>query len=68
MLLHIDQFFLSSDHPFDLEVRKHLKGKLKEATVSTNRTAIEKGTLGVWWEMARLNQSKLLPTIRMGLN
>lgn len=54
MLLHIDQFFLSSDHPFDLEVRKHLKGKLKEATVSTNRTAIEKGTLGVRWEMARL--------------
>lgn len=68
MLLHIDQFVLSSDHPFDLEVRKHLKEKLKEATVSTNRTVIEKGTLGVWWEMARLNQSKLLPTTRMGLN
>ena len=36
--------------------------------MSFERNAVERGTLGVRYEKARRNESKLLPTDRMGLN
>ena len=56
------------DHFFDHQERKRLKGKKKEAVMSFERNAVERGTLGVRYEKARRNESKLLPTDRMGLN
>jgi len=35
--------------------------------VSTDRNAVQKGSLGVRWQKARLDESKLLPTKKMGL-
>ena len=36
--------------------------------MSFERNAVERGTLGVRYEKARRNESKLLPTDRMGLS
>lgn len=55
------------DNEFDAVSRKHLPGRRKEGTVSTDRNAVLKGTLGVRWEKARRNDSKLLTTKRMGI-
>ncbi|XP_060571176.1 uncharacterized protein LOC132729422 [Ruditapes philippinarum] len=55
------------DHPFDTEARRRLPGRRKEGTISTDRTALQKGALGVRWETARCNLSKQLPTKLMGL-
>ena len=55
------------DHFFDTESRKRTKGKQKEGFVSTERNAVLKGSLGVRWEKARLNEAKLLPSQRMSL-
>ncbi|KAJ8316747.1 hypothetical protein KUTeg_005693 [Tegillarca granosa] len=55
------------DHFFDSEERKKVDGKQREGTVSQKRNAILKGTLGVRWEKARVNESKILPTRKMGI-
>ena len=56
------------DHTFDHHLRRTTKSKMKEGTISKDRTAVEKGTLGVRWERARINQSKILQTDRMGID
>lgn len=61
-------FYLSRDHFFDSADRVRVKSKRKEATVNTDRNAVRKGSLGVRWEGARRNDSKLLPTVRMGID
>lgn len=43
-------------------------GKNRVGTVSTKRNDTEKGTLGVRWEKARPNLSKMLPTKKMGIS
>ncbi|XP_052233224.1 uncharacterized protein LOC127846086 [Dreissena polymorpha] len=51
------------DHFFD-----HRKGsKKKGGTVDMDRNSIQKGALGVRWEKARRNDSKMLVTSKMGL-
>ena len=55
------------DHFFDSDERRRTKGKAKEGFVSTGRNAVLKGTLGVRWEKARINQSKMRVDRRMGL-
>ena len=42
--------------------------KKKEAKIEAARNAIARGALGVRWETARRNESKLLPTYRLGLD
>lgn len=59
---------LFRNHFFDTEERTRVKAKKKEACISRDRNALLKGTLGVRWEKARINQSKMLPTDRMGLS
>lgn len=56
------------DHQFDLAGRKRLRGRKKPDHIATDRNAVQRGTLGVRWEKARLDYSKMLPTKRMGLN
>ena len=56
------------DHAFDGPDRKRKKGRRKEAYMVESRNAVEKGSLGVRWESARRNDSKLLPTSRMGIS
>ena len=53
---------------FDTKERARGKGRKKEETISRDRNAVQKGTLGVRWEHARRNDSKLLPTMRMGIS
>ena len=45
-----------------------MKGRKREETVAKNRNAVLRGLLGVRWEKARRNDSKLLPTVRMGID
>ena len=59
--------FFSRNHFFDTEIRKRTKSKQKEGFVSTERNAVLKGSLGVRWVKARLNEAKLLPSQRMSL-
>ncbi|XP_045210554.2 uncharacterized protein LOC123561958 [Mercenaria mercenaria] len=59
---------LVSDHQFDRPERISIQGKKKYATLSTGRNAVKRGSLGVRWEGARRNESKLLPTVRMGID
>lgn len=54
-----------SDHAFDLHRRKRLRKRIDH--VATERNAVQKGALGVRWEKARTNYSKMLPTKRMGI-
>ncbi|XP_052274530.1 uncharacterized protein LOC127874322 [Dreissena polymorpha] len=54
------------DHEFDIPKRKEPKRKFD--TVSTSRNALQKGTLGVRWERARRNDSKMLLTSKMGID
>lgn len=56
------------DHDFDKLGRLRVKGKSKEARIDSARNAVERGSLGVRWETARRNESKLLPTFRLGLD
>ena len=42
-------------------------GKGRLGTVSVKRNVVLKGSLGVRWEKARVNESKMLPTKRMGI-
>ena len=58
---------LFRDHPFDSVARMRLPGRRKESTVSLERNAVMKGTLGVRWQKARRDDSKVLTTKRMGL-
>ena len=58
----------NSDHVFDSEARARTKERAKTNTISTDRNAIQKGALGVRWEKARCNQSKLLPSVKMGIH
>ena len=44
-----------------------IKGQNKYGIVSTNRNAVQKGSLGVRWEGARRNESKILLSDKMGL-
>ncbi|WAR09987.1 hypothetical protein MAR_035063 [Mya arenaria] len=46
------------NHAFDEQRR----GVHKQGTVSMDRNALQKGTLGVRWERARRNESKMLIT------
>ena len=55
-----------SDHAFDLPGRKRLSGRKRIDHVATETNAVQKGALGVRWEKARTNYSKMLPTKRMG--
>ena len=68
--LHGNKPYLLSlrDHFFDTHERKRVLGKKRVGTISTGRNDIEKGSLGVRWEKARLNQAKMLPTKRMGIS
>ena len=45
-----------------------MKPKAKEAKIDQSRNAVAMGTLGVRWDGARRNESKLLPTYRLGLD
>lgn len=56
------------DHDFGNVGRRRVKAKAKEAKMEHNRNAVERGSLGVRWETARRNESKLLPTYRLGLD
>lgn len=56
-----------SDHHFDTQLRKRVCGIRKEGTVLTERNSLQKGSLGIRWEKARCDQSKILPTVKMGL-
>ncbi len=56
-----------SDHAFDSPERKRLPGRKRIDHVATERNAVQKGALGVRWEKARTNYSKMLPTKRMGI-
>ena len=58
----------SRDHEFDKLGRKRLAGRRKCECVSKERNAVMKGTLGVRWDKARLNYSKILPIKRMGID
>ncbi|CAC5358992.1 unnamed protein product [Mytilus coruscus] len=53
------------DHFFYSKARKRASGKQRLGTVSLRRNAVQKGTLGVRWEKARVNESKLLPILKM---
>jgi len=55
------------DHFFDSSARCRTSKKLHGSTVSTDKNAVQKGSLGVRWQKARLDESKLLPTKKMGL-
>lgn len=57
----------SRNHAFDMPQRRRLAGRKNEGHISTERNATMKGTLGVRFEKARTNYSKMLPTKRMGL-
>ncbi|KAH3889072.1 hypothetical protein DPMN_013120 [Dreissena polymorpha] len=57
---------VAPDHEFDIPKRKEPKRKFD--TVSTSRNALQKGTLGVRWERARRNDSKMLLTSKMGID
>ena len=46
---------------------KRLKGRRNREQVPIERNAIERGSLGVRWEKARCNMSKMLSTKRMGI-
>ena len=61
-------FFNLRDHEFDDPGRLRVKPKAKEATIDPSRNAVARGALGVRWENARRNESKLLPTLRLGLD
>ncbi|XP_045207597.2 uncharacterized protein LOC123559660 [Mercenaria mercenaria] len=54
-------------HTFDMPERGRLAGKNKCSTVSLDRNSLQKGSLGVRWEKARTNESKMLPSQRMGI-
>ncbi|KAJ8309058.1 hypothetical protein KUTeg_013932 [Tegillarca granosa] len=56
------------DHFFDTKERSRKEKKNKGETVSTNRNAVQKGTLGIRWEKARLDESKILLTKKMGIS
>ena len=68
MMFSRDYLYPCRDHFFDKQERKRLRGKKKEAVMSFERNAVERGTLGVRYEKGRRNESKLLPTDRMGLD
>ena len=70
---HINHIIISNqfyfrDHAFDSNSRKRLQGRKKEATVSTGRNDLQKGTHGIRWEKARSNESKILPAVKMGID
>ncbi|KAH3724817.1 hypothetical protein DPMN_050644 [Dreissena polymorpha] len=52
---------------FDLLGKRRLPGRKKVDHVATERNAVHKEALGVLWEKARTNYSKMLPTKRMGI-
>ncbi|XP_045165130.1 uncharacterized protein LOC123529028 isoform X1 [Mercenaria mercenaria] len=54
-------------HTFDMPERGRLAGKNKYSTVSLDRNSLQKGSLGVRWKKARTNESKMLPSQRMGI-
>ena len=56
------------DHSFDSEERRRVRGRTKESYISTDtgRNSIQKGTLGIPWEKSRINESKILPSRKMG--
>ena len=56
------------DHSFDSSQRRGAVGKKKEGTVSTDINAVQKGSLGVRWETARVNESKILPFRKLGFD
>ncbi|XP_052820581.1 uncharacterized protein LOC128246428 [Mya arenaria] len=58
---------ITRNHHFDSAQRARVCGSKKVGTISTERNALHKGALGVRWEKARCNQSKLLPTSKMGI-
>ena len=66
MILSRDYLYPCRDHFFDKQERKRLRGKKKEAVMSLERNAVERGTLGVRYEMGRWNESKLLPQTEWG--
>ncbi|VDI42615.1 Hypothetical predicted protein [Mytilus galloprovincialis] len=49
------------------DARTRTSGKQRLGTVSLRRNAVQKGTLGVRLVKARVNESKLLPTRKMGI-
>ena len=61
-------FMYFSDHHFDASQRRRLPGRQKTGTILTDRNSLLKGSLGVRWERARCDQSKLLPTVKMGID
>lgn len=71
--VHVDSYVLLKihyfrDHFFDTKERIRVHGRKKEECVSKERNAVQRGSLGVRWEKSRRNDSKLLPTTRMGLD
>jgi hypothetical protein len=52
---------------FEEGISLRLKGRTKESYISTDRNSIQKGTLGIRWEKSRINESKILPSRKMGL-
>jgi hypothetical protein len=60
--------YIYSDHPFDLMERRRVIGKQKEGGISMDRNAGQKGSLGVQWEKARPNESKIPPFRKMGFS
>ncbi|KAJ8297974.1 LOW QUALITY PROTEIN: hypothetical protein KUTeg_024505, partial [Tegillarca granosa] len=56
------QSILKTVHTISVIRKKKSAGKQREDTVSQKRNAILKCTLGVGWEKARVNESKILLT------
>ncbi|XP_060558593.1 uncharacterized protein LOC132718911 [Ruditapes philippinarum] len=56
------------DHPFDNPERRRLPGRRNRDHIPTDRNALQRGTLGVRFEKARCNMSKMMATDRMGID
>ena len=52
---------------FEEGISMRVRGRTKESYISTDRNSTQKGTLGIRWEKSRINESKILPSRKMGL-
>jgi hypothetical protein len=52
---------------FEEGISLRIRGRTKKSYISTDRNSIQKGTLGIRWENSRINESKILPSRKMGL-
>ena len=52
---------------FEEGISLRIRGRTKKSYISTDRNSIQKGTLGIRWKNSRINESKILPSRKMGL-